>query len=82
MFDSNKSLHTLLYTIHIGFRRFKFNDAGTEIDKKQDMDILDFLLAMNLLARIVYDKKLRLMFELCDDDDDGCMRPAEILMML
>ena len=22
------------------------------------------------------------MFELCDDDDDGCMRPAEILMML
>ena len=55
------------------------------------MDILDFLLAMNLLARIVYDKKLRcniynncliltsVMFELCDDDDDGCMRPAEIL---
>jgi hypothetical protein len=58
------------------------------------MDILDFLLAMNLLARIVYDKKLRsmtflsentliiVMFELCDDDDDGCMRPAEILQML
>jgi hypothetical protein len=23
------------------------------------MDVLDFLLAMNLLARIVYDKKLR-----------------------
>jgi hypothetical protein len=22
------------------------------------------------------------MFELCDDDDDGCMRPAEILNML
>lgn len=22
------------------------------------------------------------MFELCDDDDDGCMRPAEILSML
>lgn len=22
------------------------------------------------------------MFELCDDDDDGCMRPAEILLML
>jgi hypothetical protein len=22
------------------------------------------------------------MFELCDDDDDGCMRPAEILQML
>ena len=57
------------------------------------MDILDFLLAMNLLARIVYDKKLRsksfremtlnvVMFELYDDDDDGCMRSAEILQML
>ena len=58
------------------------------------MDILDFLLALNLLARIVYDMKLRcklvnrpydyfiVLFELCDDDDDGCMRPAEILQML
>lgn len=46
------------------------------------MDILDFLLAMNFLARLVYEKKMRLMFELCDDDDDGCMRPAEILNML
>lgn len=64
------------------FRKFKFNDSGTEIDRKADMDNLDFMLAMNLLARISYDKKLRLMFELCDDDDDGCMRPAEILMML
>ncbi len=46
------------------------------------MDILDFLLAMNFLARLIYEKKMRLMFELCDDDDDGCMRPAEILNML
>jgi hypothetical protein len=56
------------------------------------MDILDFLLAMNFLARLVYEKKMRcillqlltfiVMFELCDDDDDGCMRPAEILNML
>jgi hypothetical protein len=43
----------------IGFRKFKFNDQGTEIDRKAEMDVLDFLLAMNLLARIVYDKKLR-----------------------
>jgi len=51
-----------LCLILLGFRRFKFNDAGTDIDRKQDMDILDFLLAMNLLARIVYDKKLRCKF--------------------
>lgn len=48
----------------------------------QNMDVLDFLLAMNLLARIPYDKKLKLLFDLCDDDDDGCMTPEDILMML
>lgn len=46
------------------------------------MDLLDFMLAMNLLARIVYDKKLKLIFDLCDDDDDGCMTPEDILLML
>ena len=46
------------------------------------MDLLDFMVAMNLLARIVYDKKLKLIFDLCDDDDDGCMTPEDILLML
>jgi Ca2+-binding EF-hand superfamily protein len=46
------------------------------------MDVLDFLLALNFLARIVYDKKLKLIFEICDDDDDGCMTSEDILNML
>jgi hypothetical protein len=46
------------------------------------MDALDFILAINLLARTTYDKKLKLLFELCDDDDDGCMTPEDILFML
>ena len=46
------------------------------------MEVLDFILAMNLLARITYDKKLKLLFDLCDDDEDGCMKPEEILKML
>lgn len=37
---------------------------------------------MNLLARIVQPAKLKLLFELCDDDDDGCMMPDDILNML
>ena len=44
--------------------------------------MLDFMLALNLLARITYDKKLKLLFELCDDDDDKCMTPEDILSML
>ena len=46
------------------------------------MDVLDFVLAMNLLARIIYDKKLKMLFELCDDDEDGCMTPEDILSMM
>lgn len=42
-----------------GFKRFKFHEGGHEIDKSQQMDILDFLLAMNFLARQVYEKKMR-----------------------
>lgn len=60
MFESKYLLTFYLITISflIGFRRLNFNDNG-EIDKKQDMEILDFLLGMCLLARVVYDKKLR-----------------------
>lgn len=64
------------------FKILKFSEDGKELEKNQNMDILDFLIAISLLARIVYEKKLWLMFELCDDDDDGCMRPSEILSML
>lgn len=69
------------------FERFKpFRLEGVKYDihvaHEKKMKILDFILALNLLARIVYDKKLKLLFELCDDDDDGCMTPEDILNML
>lgn len=56
--------------------------TDTHIANENGMDALDFILAINLLARIVYDKKLKLLFDLCDDDDDGCMTPDDILNML
>ena len=46
------------------------------------MVTLDFLCAMILLARITNDEKLKLLFDLFDDDDDGCMTPEDILQML
>lgn len=66
------------------FKPFKLEGIRDEINiaNETQMDVLDFILAMNLLARIVYDKKLKLLFELCDDDDDGCMTPEDILSML
>jgi len=69
------------------YERFKpFRLEGVKEDchvvNENGMDVLDFVLALNLLARITYDKKLKLLFELCDDDDDGCMTPDDILSML
>ena len=73
--------------MHAMFERFKpFRLEGVKNDiqvaNEKKMRVLDFILALNLLARIVYDKKLKLLFELCDDDDDGCMTPEDILNML
>lgn len=69
------------------YDRFKpFRLEGIKEDchvvNESGMDALDFILAMNLLSRTVYDKKLKLIFDLCDDDDDGCMTPQDILSML
>lgn len=50
------------------------------------MDIMEFLIGLVLIARITYDKKIRcnynlkykfshsiVLFELFDEDDDGCI---------
>jgi len=54
-------------------------ETGEGIELVEEMDIVDFLLGMNLLSRTTIDKKIKLMFELCDHDDDGCMNPVHIL---
>ena len=54
--------------------------GGFEI--RNQADILDFLLAITLLSRMTQDKKIKLIFYLCDDDDDGCMTPVDLLNML
>ena len=69
------------------FERFKpFRIDGhrekNQIVNEAQVDVLDFVLAMNLLARTIYDKKLKMLFELCDDDEDGCMTPEDILSMM
>jgi hypothetical protein len=35
-----------------------------------------------LMARIVTDKKLKLIYEIFDDDNDGCLSATQILKML
>ena len=82
-FDKNRPDDVLLECMFERFKPLKFDRDGKELESgRQEMHVLDFLIAMNLLSRVVYDKKMKMIFELCDDDDDGCMRPAEILYML
>ena len=84
IFDLNKPAESLVHAMFERFKPFRLEGVKDNIHVAQEkkMRVLDFILAMNLLARIVYDKKLKLLFELCDDDDDGCMTPADILNML
>jgi hypothetical protein len=74
----------LLNALFERFRPFrcKKNDDDYEFYQEQALDVLDFLLGLNLLSRIQLDKKIKLMFKLCDTDDDGCMNPGDILVML
>jgi len=42
----------------------------------KEMNVLDFLLGINCLSRCSIETKIKIMFELCDSDDDGCMNPV------
>ena len=69
------------------FERFKpFKLVGEReriiASGEHQLDFLDFIIAMNLLSRVVQPIKRKLLFDLCDIDDDGCMMPQDILDML
>lgn len=84
-FDKNKPADNLVHAMYERFRPFRLEGVkdDTKVANKNEMDVLDFIIAMNLLARnIVYDKKIKLLFWICDDDEDGCMMPDDILDML
>ena len=56
-----------------------------------EVDVVDLMLGLNFLSRNKVEKKIKsklpifstkhsiVMFALCDNDDDGCMNPMDIL---
>ena len=85
MFKIQPPAESLIQAMYERFKPFRLSDGvreHTHVVEEKEVDMLDFMLALNLLARITYDKKLKLLFELCDDDDDKCMTPEDILFML
>lgn len=77
-------VETLVKAMFERFKPFKLEGVkeDTHIVNEVGVDALDFVIGMNLLSRTTNVKKLKLLFELCDDDDDGCMTPEDILYML
>lgn len=83
-FENSKPAESLVVAMFERFKPFRLDGVReeTQVATENTMDVLDFIIAMNLLARIVYEKKLKLLFWVCDDDGDGCMTPEDILDML
>ena len=42
----------------------------------------DFFITAVLLARMIYEKKIKSLFEVCDHDNDGKLSAEDILRML
>jgi len=42
----------------------------------------DFFISTVLLARMIYEKKIKTLFEVCDDDNDDKLSSDDILRML
>lgn len=53
------------------------------VDKQEDLiELNDFLIMLTLVAKISQDKKYNVLFDICDDDQDGWVTPFEFLEML
>jgi hypothetical protein len=78
-FKERPPAESLLLAIFERFRPFKLRRDGEDFDLINEVDVVDLMLGLNLLSRNKLDKKIKLMFKLCDSDDDGCMNPVDIL---
>lgn len=69
---------------HLMYDRFKIMklDESHKVDPNEGTSVFDFIVGLNIISRIVYDRKLKLLFELCDDDDDGSMPPKHLQLMM
>ena len=83
-FAENKPHERLVAAMFERFKMFRLEGDREKMgpSNESSMQFLDFILAMTLLARIVQPKKVKLLFDLCDEDEDGCMMPEDILNML
>lgn len=53
------------------------------MDKSEDtMKLTDFLICITLVAKINYDKKLKVLFQIMDDNQDGYLTSLEFLDLL
>ena len=59
-----------------------YQEKGQVELKSLKIELHDIMLALTLLSRIPHDKKVELIFDLTDVDEDGCLSPEEIYKMI
>jgi hypothetical protein len=65
-----------------GFGIRKYKEKGQVEHRAKKIELHDIMLALTLLSRIPNDKKVELIFDLTDVDEDGCLSPDEIYKMI
>lgn len=81
-FSKKPPSEQLINALFERFRPFKIRKDGEDFEVVNEIDVVDFMLGLNFLSRNKIEKKIKMMFALCDNDDDGCMNPMDILQML
>ena len=62
IFHQNPPKEHLVDALYNRFRPLKIGEGFQGIEQMEEMDIIDFLMACNLLSRVTQDKKIKLMF--------------------
>ena len=78
----NLSEHLFKSKFNIGFGLRVYKVRGQVEHRTKKIELHDIMLALTLLSRIPSEKKIELIFDLTDVDEDGCLSPDDIYKMI
>jgi Ca2+-binding EF-hand superfamily protein len=80
--NDNISEHIFRSKTYLGFCVREYIKKGQVEQITSEIELHDIMLALTLLSRIPNDKKIELIFDLTDVDEDGCLSPDEVYKMI
>ncbi|OMJ83267.1 hypothetical protein SteCoe_15855 [Stentor coeruleus] len=82
LYNDNISEHLFRRNLYLGFGVREYVKKGQVEIITNDIELHDIMLALTLLSRIPNEKKIELIFDLTDVDEDGCLSPDEVYKMI